>query len=51
MPVYDLSVADQHEFVVSGVMVSNCWDAVRYALEPMMRRERQAPVTAGTRTF
>lgn len=30
---------------------NHAWDAIRYALEPMMRRERQAPVTAGTRTF
>ncbi len=41
-PVYDLAVLDCHEFVASGVLVSNCWDAVRYALEPMIRQRKSA---------
>lgn len=31
--VYDLTVEGQHEFFASGILVSNCIDAVRYALE------------------
>ena len=37
--VYDLTVEDQHEFFVNGVLVSNCIDALRYAVEG----ERLAP--------
>ena len=33
--VYDLTIEGQHEFVAGGVLVSNCVDAVRYALEGM----------------
>lgn len=36
-PVYDLAVADCHEFIASGILVSNCWDAVRYALQPLIK--------------
>ena len=36
-PVYDLAVADCHEFVASGILVSNCWDAARYALAPLIK--------------
>jgi hypothetical protein len=31
--VYDLTVEEHHEFVVGGVLVSNCIDALRYACE------------------
>lgn len=31
--VYDLTVEEHHEFIVEGVLVSNCIDALRYALE------------------
>ena len=29
--VYDLTVADDHEFFVAGMLVSNCHDANQYA--------------------
>lgn len=32
-PVYDLTVEDKHEFVASGILVHNCIDAIRYALD------------------
>lgn len=35
--VYDLAVEDQHEFVVSGILVSNCWDAIRYGADPLIQ--------------
>lgn len=34
---YDLEVADQHEFFASGILVHNCIDGIRYALEPLMK--------------
>lgn len=30
--VYDLTIEDVHEYVVNGVLVHNCMDAMRYAL-------------------
>jgi hypothetical protein len=30
--VYDLTVEEDHEFYANGVVVSNCMDAMRYAL-------------------
>jgi phage terminase large subunit len=36
--VYDLEVANHHEFVVSGIVVSNCIDAIRYALNGYIQR-------------
>jgi phage terminase large subunit len=37
--VYDLSVyGNYHEFVVGGILVSNCWDSVRYALNGYITR-------------
>lgn len=30
--VYDLTVEDEHEYCVNGVLVHNCMDAMRYAL-------------------
>jgi hypothetical protein len=38
--VYDLTVEEDHEFFVNGVLVSNCIDALRYACEAA----RRAPV-------
>lgn len=37
-PVYDLTVEDQHEFFASGILVSNCWDALGYALDGYIQR-------------
>jgi hypothetical protein len=39
--VYDLTVENHHEFFVNGVLVSNCIDAVRYALEGARRANVQ----------
>jgi hypothetical protein len=39
--VYDLTVENHHEFFVGGVLVSNCIDAVRYALEGARRANVQ----------
>lgn len=36
--VYDLTVEDAHEFVVSGLLVHNCIDSVRYAIGPLIKR-------------
>jgi hypothetical protein len=44
--VYDLTVEEHHEFVVGGVLVSNCIDALRYACESARRTAavaRKAP--------
>lgn len=38
--VYDLTVENHHEFFAGGVLVSNCVDAVRYALEGVRRAEK-----------
>ena len=35
--VFDIEVCGQHEFFASGILVHNCIDAVRYALEPLMK--------------
>jgi hypothetical protein len=35
--VYDLTIEEHHEFVVGGVLVSNCIDAIRYGLEPVIK--------------
>ena len=32
-PVYDLSVEGEPEFIASGIVVSNCTDSLRYALD------------------
>ena len=36
--VYDLSVEGQHEFFANGVLVHNCIDALRYALDGYIHR-------------
>lgn len=36
--VYDLSVEGMPEFVVGGILVHNCWDAVRYSLNGYIQR-------------
>ena len=41
--VYDLTVDEFHEFVCGGVLVSNCLDAMRYALEGVRRIQQQKP--------
>lgn len=38
--VYDITVEDEHEFFVNGVLVHNCIDALRYSLEPMITHRR-----------
>ena len=35
--VYDLSVENEHEFFANGILVHNCVDAVRYALDGYIR--------------
>lgn len=35
--VYDINVEDQHEFFANGILVHNCIDALRYALEPYIQ--------------
>jgi hypothetical protein len=35
--VYNLSVEDEHEYFANGILVSNCWDSIRYALEPLIK--------------
>lgn len=39
MDVYDLTIENQHEFFADGILVSNCIDAIRYALDDMIRRK------------
>lgn len=34
--VFDIEVDGQHEFFASGLLVHNCIDAVRYAIEPLI---------------
>lgn len=36
--VYDISVEDHHEYFANGILVSNCMDALRYALAPIIKR-------------
>ncbi len=36
-PVYELTVNDAHVFYANGVLVSNCIDSLRYALEGLRR--------------
>lgn len=31
--VYDLTIEGQHEFFANGILVHNCWDAIRYSLD------------------
>ena len=35
--VYDITVAGQHEFFANGILVHNCIDATRYALQPYIK--------------
>lgn len=55
--VYDLTVDGEHEFFGDGILVSNCIDAARYALEgarraaadmkPKTRLITRPPIPAG----
>ena len=36
-PVYNLTVDDQHEYFANGILVSNCIDTIRYALQPLIK--------------
>jgi phage terminase large subunit len=36
--VYDLTVAEQHEFFANGILVHNCMDAMRYGLDGYIQR-------------
>ncbi|MBQ3942814.1 MAG: PBSX family phage terminase large subunit [Elusimicrobia bacterium] len=47
--VYDLTVEDCHEFFANGILVHNCIDAIRYALELNMNYQRTQLV--GMRPF
>lgn len=38
--VYDISVDEVHEFFANGILVHNCIDAARYALEPILRNQK-----------
>lgn len=38
--VYDLTVDGWHEFVAGGLLVSNCFDSIRYALATLIRQRR-----------
>ena len=35
--VYDISVEGCHEYVANGLLVSNSWDSIRYALSKMIK--------------
>lgn len=35
--VYDLTVSDAHEFFANGILVHNCIDSIRYALDGMIK--------------
>ena len=37
--VYDITVEDQHEFFANGILVSNCIDSLRYALQPYIKNK------------
>ena len=37
--VYDLSVENEHEFFANGILVHNCIDAVRYALDGYIKSD------------
>ncbi|KEJ91700.1 PBSX family phage terminase large subunit [Synergistes jonesii] len=39
--VYDLTVADCHEFFANGILVHNCVDAIRYSLDGYIRKRNQ----------
>lgn len=39
VPVYDLTIEDQHEFFASGILVHNCFDAIRYGLDGYIQRK------------
>lgn len=36
--VYDLTIDKDHEFFANGILVHNCVDALRYAINPIVRR-------------
>lgn len=46
--VYDLTVKDCHEFFANGILVSNCIDSIRYALESQRRTEKSKRITTIT---
>jgi len=47
--VYNLHVSEQHEYFAEGVLVHNCYDAIRYGLtnapskKPKPARQQQSP--------
>ena len=43
--VYDLMVEGQHEYIANRVLVSNCTDALRYALQPMIKHNNAGVVS------
>ncbi len=47
--VYNLEVEDAHHFSVEGgIVVHNCWDAARYALDARIKRARLTGFLWGT---
>jgi phage terminase large subunit len=37
--VFDISVEEHHEYFANGILVSNCMDALRYALSPLIKKK------------
>ena len=44
--VYDLTVDEHHEFIADGIVVHNCVDSVRYALDGLIRKKGQVKASA-----
>jgi hypothetical protein len=43
--VYDLTIDGPPEFYADGVLVHNCMDALRYAIQPLIKRPGTATAT------
>lgn len=48
--VYDLSVEGQHEFFANGILVHNCIDALRYALDGYIKGQGPLKMSSQVRT-
>lgn len=42
--VYDLSIEGEHEYFANGILVSNCWDAIRYGASPMIAGDQDETI-------
>ena len=50
--VYDLSVYETHEYIAEGLLVSNCWDSLRYwALDNLTNLSGDIPFESEVITF